>query len=158
MSLVLALGSCAIVQRAVPARVSTTVAVSHDEQHLIGRINAFRVNRGLPPLTIRSDLETKARWWSDRLSQFACGSNGGQPALCHSSTQRPLWSDIVAPWSWIGENVGVSEPPMLDVIQTAFENSPEHRANILSPRADYVGVAIAYWHSYVYVTEEFMGV
>jgi uncharacterized protein YkwD len=159
MILVLVLGSCAAVQRALPARIATAVAVSSDEQHIIGRINTFRVHHGLAPLTIRSDVEEKARWWSGRLSRFACGINTeGQPALCHSSTTQPLWVGIVAPWHWIGENVAVSVPPMLDVIQTALENSPEHRDNMLSPRANYVGVGIAYWHSYVYVTEEFMGV
>jgi uncharacterized protein YkwD len=160
--LALVLGSCAAVQRAASGRVAernqpAPFAVSNAERYLITRINEFRGANGLQPDAPSSLLIAKARWWSNEMASGACGrGEDGAPTLCHSTTVAPLASRISVPWSWLGENVGVASEPIIGAIQTAFENSPEHRANTLSPHSDYVGVGVAYWHSYVYVTEEFM--
>jgi uncharacterized protein YkwD len=160
--LALALCSCAALQRAASGRVGVRIrpapiVFSVSEQYLISRINELRAANGLAADAPSTLLTVEARWWSDEMASGACGrASDGAPLLCHSTTVAPLPSRISVPWIWLGENVGMASQPILGAIQNAFEHSPEHRASTLNPRSDYVGVGVAYWNSYVYVTEEFM--
>jgi len=82
--------------------------------------NSARSAAGLPPLAVDPALTTIAQGWSNVL--LASGT------LSHNTNVVGL---LPAGWTHFGENVG--EGPSAGSIQTAFMNSPEHKANILGP-------------------------
>jgi len=57
-------------------------------------------------------------------------------------------------WWLAGENVGMG--PGLAVLQQAFMNSPEHRANILDSRFHRFGVGVVWKNGIAFVTVDFL--
>jgi len=106
-------------------------AAGPDEGSFIGAINAARQASGLGTLSVRSDLVASARAQAGR-----CKAAG---ELFHN----PNLGGDVSGWQVIGENVGVGPAGDWSAINAAFMASPEHRANILDPDFDYVGVGTA---------------
>lgn len=98
-----------------------------DEAAMLALTNGARAAEGLPPLLVYWDLVDDAR-----LQAAAMIDNGG---LFHNPA---LASVTAAEWTKLGENVGVGASPAL--LQPAFMNSPAHRANILEPDYDYIGI------------------
>lgn len=125
------------------------------ESQLVSLINGFRHSHGLGSLSVHSTLVSKARSWAAHMASGGCGMGGnGLPLICHSN----LSSDINVQWSVLEENVGMCSPRSnVSGMESAFENSPMHAANMLSTKIHYVGVGFAYVGNYMYVAEEFMG-
>jgi uncharacterized protein YkwD len=124
------------------------------EGTLVAAINAFRAAHGLPPLSVHPNLSAKARAWAAHMASGGCGVGGnGAPNICHSS----LSDGITAQWRLLEENVGMIGPKdNVAGMESAFENSPMHAANMLNNQINYVGVGVAYVGNYMYVAEEFM--
>ena len=116
-------------------------AVSSDASAYLSRINAERADNGLRPLTMRSDLNEVAQGWSDHMA--AVGLLSHNPKL---TTQ-------VANWQTVGENVG--EGPDVPTLDTAFWNSPGHRANILDTSYRDVGIGTAYADGVLWIAVDF---
>jgi uncharacterized protein YkwD len=133
-------------------RVATDGAAG--EKAITARVNTLRASRGLRPLSVHPTLVNKARAWAQWMAGGGCGHDaGGAPTICHSS----LSVGINVPWSLLEENVGCAAPRTLaGAVETGFENSPAHLANILNSKVHYVGVGVAYWQDHVYVAQEFM--
>src|SRR3954463_6530409 len=98
-------------------------AVTSDASAYLARLNAERVNHGLPALTMRTDLNTVAQGWANHM------------AAANLLSHNPNLTSQVANWQTVGENVG--EGPDVATLDTAFWNSPAHRPNTRdrSPRA-----------------------
>jgi len=124
------------------------------EKVIVARINTVRASRGLHALSVHPTLVNKARSWAKWMASGGCGRDAsGAPVICHSS----LVVGINVPWTMLEENVGSAAPSTLaGAVQTGFENSPSHLANILNTKVHYVGVGVAYADNHVYVAEEFM--
>jgi uncharacterized protein YkwD len=141
------------------AKPAPVVRVSSDgtsaEKAITARVNTVRASRGLRALSVHPTLVNKARAWAKWMAGGGCGRDAnGVPVICHSS----LVAGISVPWSLLEENVGSAAPRTIaGAVQTGFENSPTHMANILNSKVHYVGVGVAYSSDHVYVTEEFMG-
>jgi uncharacterized protein YkwD len=133
-------------------RVATDGAAA--EKAITARVNTVRASRGLRALSVHPTLVNKARAWAKWMAGGGCGHDAnGVPTICHSS----LVAGISVPWSFLEENVGSAAPRTLaGAVQTGFENSPAHMANILNSKVHYVGVGVAYSGDHVFVTEEFM--
>lgn len=118
-------------------------------------INGFRHAHGLGSLAVHPTLVNKARMWAAHMASGGCGTgSNGLPQICHSS----LSSGINVQWSMLEENVGMCSPRNnVSGMESAFENSHGHAANMLSTKVSYVGVGFAYVGNYMYVAEEFMG-
>lgn len=116
-------------------------AVSSDASAYLSRINAERADNGLRPLTMRTDLNEVAQGWADHMA--AAGLLSHNPNL---TTQ-------VANWQTVGENVG--EGPDVPTLDTAFWNSPGHRANILDTSYRDVGIGTAYADGVLWITIDF---
>jgi hypothetical protein len=85
----------------------------------------------LPALAVDGELSAVARQWADTMA--AAG------AISHNPN---VGSQVSAPWTTIGENVGTG--PEVGGIMSAFVNSPSHYANIVEPVYDYVGIGVTW--------------
>jgi hypothetical protein len=125
-------------------------ADASSEADFVASHNAIRAGNGLGPLTVDSEL----RSWARTHSQFM--ADGGCPdgkLICHS-TSGQLQGAGGSGWSKLGENVGVGGN--VSALMDAFMNSPGHRANILDPAYNYVGIGTVHSGDSIYVTVVFM--
>jgi hypothetical protein len=116
-------------------------AVSSDASSYLSRLNTERANNGLRPLTMRSDLNTVAQGWANHMA--AAGLLSHNPNLTSQVTN----------WQTVGENVG--EGPDVPTLDTAFWNSPGHRANILDSSYQDIGLGTAYADGVLWITIDF---
>ena len=105
--------------------------------------NSARASAGVGPVAARADLAEVARRHSDDMA-----SSG---TIFHN---QQLASEVQGKWQLLGENVG--EGPSCDSVHDAFMRSPAHRANILEPRYNYVGMGVVTSNGTVFITEVFM--
>jgi uncharacterized protein YkwD len=104
-------------------------------QQLFDRVNADRAANGLGALSWNPQLDCLAQQHSDWMA-----STG-------SFTHRDLSMTIRQPdfggYASLGENILVGPVSMTaDQMEDAWMNSPGHRANILSPNFDSIGIAL----------------
>ena len=116
-------------------------AVTSDASAYFTRINAERVNHGLPALTMRSDLNSVAQGWADHM------------AAANLLSHNPNLTSQVANWQTVGENVG--EGPDVATLDTAFWNSPAHQANILDSSYRDVGIGTTFTNGILWITVDF---
>lgn len=102
-----------------------------DEQSFVQMINQTRAGAGLPPLTVHPELTRQARSWASSMA------NTDQ--LAHAPD---ISRGISAPWTVLGENVGVHGVRDIGQLHAAFVASPGHYANIVDARYTYVGVGV----------------
>ena len=119
------------------------------EQQVMELTNADRAQQGLQPLK-----------WDAALSQAATAhaqAMAEQPALSH---QYPGEPDLVARagaagahFRSIAENVALA--PTADALEKEWMHSTPHRANILDPRMNAIGVGIVRRGGNLYAVEDF---
>ena len=140
------------------ARLRRNAAVSAPttptERQFINGINQFRASHGLRALSVQPNLQNKARSWAAEMAAGHCGRSAqGVPTICHSN----LASGITVHWTRLEENVGYASPRnSVNALTIAFERSPEHAANMLNAKITEVGIGVAYFGNFLYVSEEFM--
>lgn len=118
--------------------------MSSDQTTVFNQINSARSANGVAALTAFSPAQNKAQAWAQYLAQ--------QGSLSHSNLPDG-YSGVQ--WCQLGENVGMG--PDLASIQTAFMNSPGHRANILNPVYNNVGTGVVQAsNGYYFVVQEFV--
>lgn len=121
-------------------------ALTSDEGSLVSSINAERAQHGMGKLSVSGELVAKARKHSAEMA-----SKG---AIYHDAN---LGSGVSG-WKQIGENVG--RGPSANAVHNAFMDSSSHRAHILNPKYDRVGVGTVWKGSgsskMIYVTEIFV--
>jgi len=116
-------------------------AVSSDASAYLARMNAERVNHGLPALTMRTDLNTVAQGWANHM------------AAANLLSHNPNLTSQVANWQTVGENVG--EGPDVATLDTEFWNSPAHKANILDSSYRDVGIGTTFTDGILWITIDF---
>lgn len=136
-------------QRSRPAIVATALAVIiaattlvappaaagpvEDEQQFVVLVNQYRAGRGVAPLAVHGELVATAQSWTQSMAER------GQ--LTHAPD---ISAGITAPWTKLGENVGVHGVNNVPELFDAFINSPAHVANIVDPSFTHVGVGVVY--------------
>jgi uncharacterized protein YkwD len=98
--------------------------------------NGERRWNGVDPIPIDGDLSAQAQLQADRMA--ACG------CLYHSPSGEFGWW-LNRGWRSLGENVGATTGQgifALFGVHLAFIASPGHRANMLNPSHDAIGVAV----------------
>ena len=126
---------------------ATQASAASADYQFLSDVNSSRAQHGLKALVMVSDLHSLATNWSQHMASGGCG--GGQ-SICHN----PNLTSQGGNWQEIGENVGVG--PSESSIETAFMNSPEHRANILNGDYTEVGIGTATGSDgRLYVTQDF---
>jgi hypothetical protein len=119
------------------------------EQQVMEATNADRAQHGLAPLK-----------WDPALAQAAAQHAevmAGQPALSH---QYPGEPDLVARGGAAGVHFrsiaeNIAEAPTPQALEQEWMNSPPHRANILDPRMNSIGVGLVKRGANYYAVEDF---
>jgi uncharacterized protein YkwD len=104
-------------------------------------LNQFRARSGLPKLSYVPELGAKAQAQAQRMAN--------ERKISHSAN---LAAGVPAGWRRVGENVAMSGS--IQTAQTALENSPEHRANMLNRAYNQVGVAVVNANGAFWVVQE----
>lgn len=118
-------------------------------QMLFESANGEREARNLPPLKWSSQLAAAARQHAARMAEQSTLSHQlpGEPDMVARATQAG------ARFSSLAENV--AEGPNGETIHKQWMNSPPHRANLLDPQLDSVGVAVAENNGVLFAVEDF---
>ncbi len=142
----IAIGASACDPAPASAPTKTRAAASSsDAAQALRLINDYRAAHGLPTLTQAADATAKAQQHANDMA--------AQGRLFHSSS---LASGIQPGWSALGENVGVGGS--VSQIESMFQASGPHNANLLSPNSNQVGVGVARGaNGQLYVTQFFVG-
>ena len=118
------------------------IALTSLEQGVLVDINDFRTAHGLSPLRLSTSLTAAARSHSVEMETdgyFAHSSYDGEAfwkriQAYYPSTSYGFWS--------VGENLLWSSPDVdAERALTMWENSPEHRRNLLDPHWREIGIS-----------------
>jgi cysteine-rich secretory family protein len=118
-------------------------------QALFESANRERASRGLAPLQWNSALASAARQHALRMAAQNTLSHQlpGEPGMAERATQAG------ARFSSLAENV--AEGPNAQTIHREWMNSPPHRANLLDPQLDSLGIAVAEGNGILFAVEDF---
>lgn len=119
------------------------------EVQMLMLINAERAALGLDPVQLELDLNEAADFHSDWMIATDTFSHTGADGSDPGDRMRDAGFTFANSWSW-GENVAWQsirgtagyEDDVID-LHNALMNSPGHRANILNPDFDYIGIGIS---------------
>jgi uncharacterized protein YkwD len=141
----LALTPIAHSQSAVQTNLQPNVA----EQYLIAAANQERAAQGAPPLTFDPALNAAARNHAGLMAQRKGISHQfpGEPAVLPRIQAYRQAFDAVA------ENVAYA--PTVERLQTGWMNSAGHRANLLNPGYNVVGISVVVNGNEIYAVEDF---
>ncbi len=119
------------------------------QKQLVELLNGERATQGLQPLVVDEGLTEAACKHSELMATHQVLSHQfkGEPALEMRVVAENLYSDRQA------ENIDINTD--VPSTQKSFMHSPDHRANILNPNYNAVGVCVVKGHRRVYVTEDF---
>ncbi len=132
----------------IPATSSATTL----EDQVIKLVNQERANRGLQMLTKNSTLAYVARLKSQDMVNKNYFSHTS-PTYGSPFTMMQYYG---IHFTAAGENIAMGQPTA-QAVMNAWMNSPGHRANILSPAYNQIGVGVAKTSSGVeYWTQEFI--
>jgi hypothetical protein len=119
------------------------------EQYLFAAANAERTQRGLTPLQWDAALYRAAQAHAQQMAARASISHQypGEAELAERGRSAG------ARFNFIAENV--AEAPTALRIHDAWMNSPGHRANLLDPKADSVGISVVSRDGQLYAVQDF---
>ena len=128
---------------------SATPAGVAAEQQLIDLVNQERQRQGLAELAHEPKLTEAAREHAQRMADRGSLSHQfpGEPALRDRIARTDLRFKAVA------ENVGYANS--VERVHSTFMRSPGHRANILDPDYNAVGIGVVRRGDYLYVAQNF---
>lgn len=131
------------------ARTATLPNIGQSEQQLLFLLNQSRQQEGLQPLELDARLTQAARKHSQQMAE--------RGVLAHQFAGEPDLRERLAatnvPFDAIAENVAQSTTAQ--DAHTEFMHSPGHRANILDPKYNAIGLAVAAGRNSLYFTEDF---
>jgi uncharacterized protein YkwD len=119
-----------------------TACLTPEQDTALKAMNKDRSAYKLRVLPTQADAQRKAQAWAEKLAR--------ENTLYHSK----LSDGIRANWCSLGENVGYG--PSIQAIETAYMNSPGHKANIVSTKWNGVGIGHARNGSRVFTVQVFI--
>jgi uncharacterized protein YkwD len=128
-------------------RPETNLAIA--EQYLLAAANQARANEGLAPVHLDPVLSEASAFHARQMAAHADISHqfSGEPDLAERGASAG------AHFSLISENVG--EAPSSVIIHDMWMHSPGHRANLLDPSVDSIGLAVVIRNNELYAVEDF---
>jgi uncharacterized protein YkwD len=117
---------------------------------ILNDVNVSRAQNGLPGLAPNGQLTCLAQGWS----AYMAATN----TFAHRNLAAVLASPGYGGYHTLGENI-LEGPASMSAndMHTAWMNSPDHRANILSGAYSSLGIGLAYANGQVWATEDFGG-
>jgi uncharacterized protein YkwD len=139
---------CALLWPAATA-FSQTATEADDAQHLLSLINQERAKEGVAPLAANDQLARAALKHSQRMAAADSLQHqfDGEEALALRLGDENVRSDRD------GENIALDND--VATAHAMLMQSPPHRANILNPQFNAVGIGVVRNEDLVYVTEDF---
>lgn len=141
--------ACLLVVAVAAVAQSAPTGDQAAEQEMLRLVNLARAREGLTSLRLDPKLQDAARQHSQRMAKVR--------QLSHQLSGEPVFSkrlqEAGAQFSSSGENVAFNQ-----TAQAAHEDlmqSPPHRANILSPKFNAIGIGVAREGENLWVTEDF---
>lgn len=124
--------------------------ISTIEQNLFWLVNKEREKLGLSPLSFSLPLSFLARRHSQDMAL--------REYISHLSSSGKVYTERLVEDSFYfrknGENVAFSSGPVAELIHKGFMESPGHRANILDPDFDEVGIGVIFKEGNGYYTTQ----
>ena len=128
------------------AGAAPTATPGADEGTFLSLINRDRTAAGLAALVSDPELVPTSRSWSQNMAN----RNG----LSHDPNLAAVATQVEPGWRSVGENVGVGyDAPSL---HNAFMNSSGHRANVMKPAYNRIGIGVVHAGGKVWVTVRFL--
>src|SRR3954447_3408147 len=131
--------ACAPVAAHQASAACAAVAPTAAERNALDEIDRFRARNGRAALCYSARIDSAAQWLANDMAAKdyfshidSRGRDGGQRLRAFGYA-----------WSWWGEDIAAGYRTWHAAI-VAWENSPEHRANLLSPRFREVGLGRAH--------------
>lgn len=145
MQRILKLAAIFFVAHGVHAQANLSVA----ERYLFSMANAERAQQGIPALRWDEGLSRAARAHCNEMAARQSISHGypGEPELAERAHSAG------AHFSTVAENV--AEAPTAVRIHDAWMHSAGHRANLLDPRVDSVGISVLQRGGQLYAVQDF---
>jgi uncharacterized protein YkwD len=133
----------------IPAQSFEASNLTVAEQYLLAAANEDRINQGLQPLRFDPILAEASYIHAREMAAHAEISHqfNGEPELAARG------ANAGAHFSLITENV--AEAPTSVIIHNLWMHSPGHRANLLDPNVDSIGIAIVTRDHQLYAVEDF---
>jgi uncharacterized protein YkwD len=124
-------------------------ALTVAEQYLFAAANEARASQGLSPLRLDPVLTEASAFHAREMANHAAISHqfDGEPELATRG------ANAGAHFSFISENVG--EAPTSVIVHDLWMHSPGHRANLLDPNVDSIGIAIVFRDHQLFAVEDF---
>jgi uncharacterized protein YkwD len=122
---------------------------------MLDLVNGARADAGLQPLQPAADIATVAEAWSAAM------------AVADELEHNPDHPEQICCWTSVAENVAFSDPhrwwrpgdPLLrltEELHLALLDSPGHRANLLEPTFDEIGIGVhVHTDGSVWITQNF---
>lgn len=110
-----------------------------EEADFLARINAYRTQNNVPPLTISPALTRTAKWLSEDMATKGYFSH--TDSLGRDLTARLQAFGVTGNSSW-GENIAAGNASAAGTI-LQWKNSPEHNENMLRPTFTTIGIGRA---------------
>jgi uncharacterized protein YkwD len=123
--------------------------------YLLTLINNDRAKNGLPPLRGSSKLRHVALLHSEDMATHGYLSHFTLSGRSPYDRLRQFGVRYQQAGENIGIDAGTDQHALLQSIEQAMLQSPEHRANLLRPAFTRVGIGIAVTGDTIYVTEDF---
>lgn len=141
----IAIGVTGVLKAQMASEVHLTLA----EQYLLAAANQERASNGLPPVRLDPVLTAASIYHAREMAEHEDISHQfpNEPELA----QRGAAAGVH--FSLITENVG--EAPTSVIIHNLWMRSPGHRANLLDPNVNAVGIAIVPRGNELYAVEDF---
>lgn len=119
------------------------------EQYLLAAANEARASQGLAPLRFDPVLAEAAAVHAREMANHDAISHqfNGEPELATRAANAGVH------FSEVAENVG--EAPTSPIIHDLWMHSPGHRANLLDPNVDSIGIAVVNRNNQLYAVEDF---
>jgi uncharacterized protein YkwD len=140
---------CSIILSLLPLHAQNVTSTTEMERQIFDWTNQEREKANVPALKWNGRLAIAARIHSDEMAK--------QGQLSHQLPNEPTFtqriSDRGARFSAAAENVGFADDA--ETLQSGWMHSPGHRANILNPIYDEIGIGIVRKGDRFYATEDF---
>ncbi|WMW21850.1 CAP domain-containing protein [Methanolobus mangrovi] len=117
---------------------SATSEYAAEEQQMLDLINGERAIYGLEPLRFNAVLNDVASEHSKEMIELDYFSHDSYDGTSFSERLANAGYDMV----YVGENIALRYPPDLVAAHEGLMASPGHRANILSPNYNEIGIGI----------------
>jgi uncharacterized protein YkwD len=133
----------------MPPKLRAGPPAASPERYLFDATNRERAARGLQQLAWDNSLSTSARQHAEQMAERGELSHQfpGEPGL--EARAKNAGANFIA----LAENVALA--PTVSDLHTEWMNSPPHRANLLDPNSNSIGIAVIARGGELYAVEDF---